>query len=194
MSQIESKPLLLSNLNKILLQHLEKTIEHIHYKYKKYFTEEDMKNVMQIISSNIDFQDMEQEQLELMNKKITNKIVTRQIYNCGIYKNSHSIPDDNERCHARIWANGYVKSDEEYQYNNNNNNNNDNNSTNIQSNITFGKRCSRRINPNCPNSKYCGHHIKNNPHGDYTSSLNKCQTLNFLKNSKLLNNNKLPNK
>ena len=191
MTTIESKSLLLSNLNKVLVNHLETTIEHIHCKYKKYFTEHDAKDVMEIITSNINFQDMEKDELELINKKITNKIVSRQIYNSGIYTNKHSIPEDGERCHARIWANGHLNLKEDFLNNDDNNQTNEdkskNNNLDVDKNIIFGKRCSRKINSNCPNHKYCGHHMKNNPHGDYNSPLKKYQKQNFIKNSKLFN-------
>ena len=196
MPQIDSKSLLLSNLNKVLINHLEATLNHIHHKYKKYFTEEDVKKILEIINSNITFQDMGTLELENMNKKITEKIINRQVYNSGIYKNKHSIPEDNERCHARIWANGYINkqeedsnsdiSSDEEDEEDDNFSKNDGNSDNTK--ISFGKRCSRRINSNCPHHKYCGHHMKNNPHGDYDSPLKKYQTLNFIKHSKVLNN------
>ena len=183
MQQIDSKSLLLSNLNKVLINQLEATINHIHHRYKKYFTEEDVKKVLEIINSNITFQDMGPLELEKMNKKITEKIINRQVYNSGIYKNKHSIPEDNERCHARIWANGYINKQEEDSNSDISSDEDDDNTK-----ISFGKRCSRRINSNCPHHKYCGHHMKNNPHGDYDSPLKKYQTLNFIKHSKVLNN------
>jgi hypothetical protein len=196
MPQIDSKSLLLSNLNKILINHLEATINHIHYRYKKYFTEENVKEVLEMVTSNITFQDMGPEELENINKKITKQIIDRQVYNSGIYKNKHSIPEDNERCKARIWANGYVNkqneepnsdvsSDEDKNDDEDDDEDEDNNNDNTK--ISFGKRCSRRINDNCLHHKYCGHHMKNNPHGDYNSPLKKFQTLNFIKNSKVLN-------
>ena len=194
MPEVDSKALLVSHLNKVLLDHLEKTVNYIHHKYKKYFTEEDVKEVLEMIKSNITFQDMGDEELEKMNKNVTQKIIERQVYNSGIYKNKHSIPEDNERCHARIWANGYVESQEE-SFSDDDSNSASNQSSNQLSNqsskendkITFGKRCSRRLNNNCPHNKYCGHHMKNNPHGDYNSPLKKFQTLNFIKNSKVIN-------
>jgi hypothetical protein len=185
MSKLDSKALMLSHLNKVLLDHLEKTVNHIHCKYKKYFTEEDVKEVLEMIKSNITFQDMGPEELEKMNKNIIQNIIERQVYNSGIYKNKHAIPEDNERCHARIWANGYVESQEASFSNDDTDSDEDDNQS--ANKITFGKRCSRRINDICPHHKYCGHHMKNNPHGDYNSPLKKFQTLNFVKNSKVLN-------
>tara|TARA_Y100000389_G_C17381746_1_gene474750 strand:+ start:148 stop:783 length:636 start_codon:yes stop_codon:yes gene_type:complete len=209
MSKTDSKSLMVSHLNKILLDHLEKTVSHIHSKYKKYFTEKDVKEVLEMIKSDITFQDMGSEELEDMDKKVTKKIIERQVYNSGIYKNKHTIPEDDERCHARIWANGCVESQEDVFSDDNTDSDEDDNqsadksadksvdksadksvdkSANKSNNkITFGKRCSRRINDTCPHHKYCGHHMKNNPHGDYNYPLKKFQTLNFVKNSKALN-------
>jgi len=203
MPELNSKQLLQENLNKLLISQLEETINYVHIKYKKYFKEEDVKKVLELMTNNISFNDMNSEDLDSMNQKITQKIIKRQVYNCGIYKNHHSIPVDNKRCHARIWANGYISKDildleEEHCDSDNNNtdlNKNISNTGNANNNISdnkykisFGKRCSRRINANCPHHKYCGHHMKNNPHGDYDSPLKKYQIQNFVKNSKLLSN------
>lgn len=201
MAKLDNKSLMISHLNNILLDHIEKTVSHIHSKYKKYFTEKDVKEVLEMIKSDITFQDMGPEELENMDKKVTKKIIERQVYNSGIYKNKHTIPEDDERCHARIWANGCVESQEDVfsdndtdsdedanKFSDKSSNKSSNKSDNKSNNkITFGKRCSRRINNTCPHHKYCGHHMKNNPHGDYDSPLKKFQTLNFVKNSKALN-------
>tara|TARA_B100000902_G_C27319587_1_gene923500 strand:+ start:3878 stop:4447 length:570 start_codon:yes stop_codon:yes gene_type:complete len=189
MPQIDSKQLLQENLNKLLINQLEETVNCVHLKYKKYFKEEDVKKVLELMTNNISFNDMNSEDLDSMNQKITQKIIKRQVYNCGIYKNKHSIPEDNERCHSRIWANGYI-SKQESESNPENDSDKNNIDVNNSNKISFGKRCSRRINANCPYHKYCGHHMKNNPHGDYNTPLKKYQTKNFIKHSKLLNQSK----
>ena len=159
-------------LSSILLTHLIETIEYVHYCYKKQFTKKDKDKLIELVTQKLTLQKQtEKEDLKIANQ-VKKKIISRKIKNKGIYIPRKNIPNHNNRCQARIWAQGLVSIKKEIETN----------GKEIKK-IQYGTRCSRK---KTSNSNYCFQHLKNNPHGDYDDSGSQKLIVNYQKHSKLL--------
>jgi len=148
-------------ISKAVEQHLIQTLININIKYPKIFTKQDLtvwKNNINIIISVVD--DKTKNNIK---KKIKKQIINKKIKNTGIRipKKIKKQLKDNERCKARIWANGKCSKSGDK--------------------IIYGDRCSNKIKEN---NKYCGIHLRNNPHGDFNDELSTRNKINYKTNSK----------
>ena len=141
--------------------HLIQTLVNINVKYPDIFTTENLK----VWKSNINvFVSTIDEKTKInMKKKIKKQIISKKIKNTGIRipKRIKNPIKDCERCQARIWANGKCSKSEDK--------------------IIYGDRCSNKVKEN---QKYCGIHLRNNPHGDFKDKLSIRNKLNYKSNSK----------
>lgn len=148
-------------LIKTTREYLIQTLNNINLKYPKVFTNDLLKLWKDNI--NIVILSLDEKSKSNIKKKIKKKIISKKIKNTGIRipKQIKNPLKDCERCQARIWANGKcIKSGDK---------------------VIYGDRCYNKIKEG---NKYCGIHLRNNPHGDFKDELNIRNKINYKKNSK----------
>lgn len=145
-------------VNDVVKDYLLNTLNNIYIKYPKIFNKSEKEKWEKNIKLNIiDLNDEKKDKFKL---KINKKKIIKKLHNTGITIPRNELSDD-IRCSARIWGNGSC--------------------VNKNGKIIYGKRCN---NKKKDNAKYCGIHLKNNPHGDFDKPLDLRNQINYKIHSK----------
>ena len=143
------KKIILDSITIIYKNYLINTLKYINSKYPKLFPKSKLlSEITKISIKRVPF--CENTKTKLKNRVIE-KIQIKKQRNTGYYiqstKKRKIAIDDDLRCMARLWGNGYI--------------------TIHKSNLVYGIRCNNEI-KHGKSSKYCGIHLRNrNKHGDF---------------------------
>lgn len=128
-------------LNNIINAEIKILLDVINKSYPDKFTESDITDILRKIKLTPTYINTAKNEIDKLYKSTLQK---KKYFNTGKYNVECDVKLEN-RCVARIWANGFIlKKNNEI--------------------INYGKQCSRA---KTDNSNYCSSHIDNNPHDDY---------------------------
>jgi hypothetical protein len=143
------KKLILDSITIIYKNYLINTLKYINSKYPKLFPKSKLlSEITKISMKRVPFSENTKTKLK---KRVIEKIQIKKQRNTGYYiqstKKRKIAIDDDLRCMARLWGNGYI--------------------TIQKCNLVYGIRCNNEIKHGI-SSKYCGIHLRNkNKHGDF---------------------------
>ena len=138
---------------------IKNLILYISKKYSKQFTKDDAIKLIEEYTQSINLCEYSKNSKNKINTKVKKAIFTRKFRNSFLV-NTNNISFDSKKCCARVWNNGSIIKTEEGK-------------------IIYGKQCSRSRSKT--SKKYCYHHEKNNPHGDFNKKPSKDMKLHYKK-------------
>ena len=146
-------------LDKTIKQYFISIINSIHINYPNIFTKELEEEWCKKLK--INFKAYTENDKKKMKIKIFKYYLNKKYFNTGIRIKKHINVADENRCIARIWANGRI--------------------IKTKKNIIYGDRCSKK---KMGDTSYCHLHIHNNIHEDFDKHPSNKIIYNFNKHSK----------
>jgi hypothetical protein len=154
-----------SYLRNVILQHFKKILNTIHILYPHAFTNDIKEALYKHIKSTLKFYNITEERRKTLERRCQRKLFKRIIRNRGISLHIRKPANAEDRCNARIWAQGKI-------------------STNEKGEIIYGEQC-YRIKCNAGDNKYCFQHKMRNKHGDFNSPVTPEYIYNLKVNRKI---------